>query len=102
MGGRMEEDKKSSSYIIPYRNYILIWAAYMVLLAMTAIISKMQIKYHIAYNLTIATTMAVLQLVFFMHLRYEGKFLKRIIFLAIFAISFIILLTFSDVLYRYR
>jgi cytochrome c oxidase subunit 4 len=98
----MEEDKKTSSYIIPYSSYFLIWAAYMVLLAATAVIAKMQIKYYIAYNLVIATAMAVLQLVFFMHLRYEGKFLKRIIFLAVLAISCIILLTFSDVLYRYR
>jgi cytochrome c oxidase subunit 4 len=97
----MEENRKSS-YIIPYGRYTLIWAAYMVLLAATAIIAKMEIKYHVVYNLVIATIMAVLQLVFFMHLRYEGKFLKRIIFLAVLAISLIILLTFSDVAYRYR
>ena len=98
----MEEEKKASSYVIPYSKYALIWAVYMVLLAATAIIAKMQIKYYVVYNLVIATTMAVLQLVFFMHLRYEGKFLKRIIFLAVLAVSLIILLTFSDVLYRYR
>jgi cytochrome c oxidase subunit 4 len=99
--GVMIEEKKSV-YIVSYRMYAFIWAALMLLLAVTIAVSRMQIEYRIFYNLLIATAMAVLQLVFFMHLRYEGKFLKRIIFLAVLAISCIILLTFSDVFYRYR
>jgi cytochrome c oxidase subunit 4 len=97
----MEEEKKSV-YIVSYRMYALIWVALLLLLVSTIAVSRMQVEYRVLYNLLIATAMAVLQLVFFMHLRYEGKFLKRIIFLAVLAISCIILLTFSDVLYRYR
>jgi cytochrome c oxidase subunit 4 len=51
-------------------------------------------------NLLIASMKALLVLMFFMHLKYEGRFLKSLVILTLSALTFIIALTFSDVWFR--
>jgi cytochrome c oxidase subunit 4 len=54
----------------------------------------------VVINLFIATLKAGLVLAFFMHLKYEGRFLKGMLLLTLAALTCIIALTFSDVWYR--
>ena len=48
----------------------------------------------------IASLKAGLVLAFFMHLKYEGRFLKAILTVTLFALTLLIGLTFADVWYR--
>ena len=84
-----------------YRTYIAVWAALMVLLGVTIGAAKYDFSHlSILVNLFIATVKAGLVLGFFMHLKYEGRFLKGLLFFTLSALAGIIALTFSDVWFR--
>jgi cytochrome c oxidase subunit 4 len=88
-------------HIVPYKTSVLVCIALLILLALTIAVARLHFtKYSILINLFIASLKAGLVLMFFMHLKYEGRFLKRLLLLAISALTFIIALTFSDVWYR--
>lgn len=83
------------------RTYVGAWAALLVLLALTIAVARLRVaSFGVALNLIIATAKAGLVLVFFMHLRSEGRFLKIMLSVTVAALTLIILLTFSDVLFR--
>jgi cytochrome c oxidase subunit IV len=84
-----------------YRTYFYVWGALLILLGMTIAVAKVRFsQYSVLVNLLIASIKAVLVLMFFMHLKYEGRFLKGLVFLTLAALTFIIALTFSDVWFR--
>jgi cytochrome c oxidase subunit IV len=83
------------------RTYWLTWAALMGLLALTIAVTGFKVSAGSGLiNLLIATVKAVLVLLFFMHLRREGRFLKVMLLVTLAALAAIIILTFSDVWYR--
>lgn len=90
------------AHTVAYSTYIYVWAALLVLLVLTIAAAKVYFsKYSILINLFIASAKAVLVLMFFMHLRYEGRLLKGLVLLTVLALTLIIVLTFSDVWFRY-
>lgn len=83
------------------RTYVAVWVSLLILLALTVVVAQLNFaSVGVAVNLLIATAKAGLVLVFFMHLRSEGRFLKVMLGVALGALTLIILLTFSDVLFR--
>jgi cytochrome c oxidase subunit 4 len=98
----MEEKRKGmETHIVGYRTYVLVWCALLVLLAITIAAAKIYFwKYSVLINLFIASVKALLVLTFFMHLKYEGRFLKGLVFLTVLILTTIIALTFSDVWFR--
>ena len=81
--------------------YVAVWAALLALLGLTIFVARLSVPHvGVAINLLIATAKAGLVLVFFMHLRAEGRFLKIMLAVAVGALTLIILLTFSDVMFR--
>ena len=89
------------THIVSYRTYVYVWGALLILLGLTVAAAKIySSKYGVVINLFIASLKAGLVLMFFMHLKYEGRFLKGLVLLTISALTLIILLTFSDVWYR--
>jgi cytochrome c oxidase subunit IV len=87
--------------VAPTRTYVGAWAGLLVLLALTIAVARLHIpSFGVALNLIIATAKAGLVLVFFMHLRSEGRFLKIMLSVAVGALTLVILLTFSDVMFR--
>jgi len=87
--------------LAPTRTYVAIWAALLFFLGLTIVVAKVHlVPFGAAANLLIATIKAGLVLTFYMHLRSEGRFLKIMLGVAITALTLIILLTFSDVLFR--
>jgi len=83
------------------RTYWRTWAALMGLLGLTVAVTGLAITEHSAFlNLLIASVKAVLVLLFFMHLRREGKFVKFMLLVTLAAFAGIIILTFSDVWFR--
>jgi cytochrome c oxidase subunit 4 len=85
-----------------YALYTVVWLALVVLLAATVAIAKLQllVKYSVLAPLVIASIKAGLVLAFFMHLKYEGKFLKIMLLVAVATLTVFIALTFTDVWYR--
>lgn len=84
-----------------YGSIIAVWIALLILLGMTIAVAELRMeKYGVLINLFIATVKAGLVLSFFMHLRYEKRFLKGIFLIALAAFLLLIALTFMDVWYR--
>ena len=94
---RQEEEQKN---IVGYGTFLIVWICLAALLAVTISVAVSNFRMAAGINFVIATAMALLNLFYFMDLRHEGLFLKTIIFLALSALTSIILLTFSDVFYR--
>jgi|WetSurMetagenome_2_1015567.scaffolds.fasta_scaffold302075_2 cytochrome c oxidase subunit IV len=93
--------KDMQSHIISYRTYLYVWAALLTLLGLTIAVAEIHFsKYGVLINLLIASIKAALVLMFFMHLKYEGRFLKGLLLLSLSALTLIIALTFADVWYR--
>jgi cytochrome c oxidase subunit 4 len=88
-------------HIKSYRTYVYVWVALLLLLAATIYVARVNFtSFSVVINLFIATLKAGLVLAFFMHLKYEGRFLKGMLLLTLTALTCIIALTFSDVWYR--
>jgi cytochrome c oxidase subunit 4 len=96
-----EETAAEQVHVGSYRTYVAVWAALMVLLAATIAVARFDVsRFSVLINLAIATLKASLVLAFFMHLKYEGRFLNGLLFFTLAALASIIALTFSDVWYR--
>jgi cytochrome c oxidase subunit 4 len=96
-----KKDTIIQTHIIRYRTYFYVWCSLMILLAMTIAVAKLYFsKYSVLINLLIASMKAFLVLLFFMHLKYEGWFLKGLVLITILSLTLIIALTFSDVWFR--
>jgi cytochrome c oxidase subunit 4 len=96
------KDPSAETPIIATRTYALVWFALLVLLAATLTVTRLQLlaRYSVLGSLLIATAKAGLVLAFFMHLKYEGRFLKGLLLLTLSALTLFIGLTFVDVWYR--
>ena len=92
----------AETHIIATRTYAVVWLALLALLAATLAVSRLQLlaRYSVLGSLLIATVKAGLVLAFFMHLKYEGRFLKGMLLLTLSALTLFIGLTFVDVWYR--
>ncbi len=95
-------ERRAAGVALPSnRTYVAVWAALLFFLGLTIFVARIGIpSFGVAVNLLIATVKAGLVLVFFMRLRSEGRFLKIMLAVAIGALTAIIMLTFSDVMFR--
>ena len=89
------------AHIVPYRTFIFVWIALLVLTAVTVAVAQ----YHFgALNvwiaLGIATLKAGLVVAFFMHMKYETPLFKLALLAALAILAIFIGLTLVDVLYR--
>ena len=97
MNGKYSDDRTLTT-----GTYTAVWLALLILLAATISVSKLQLlaRFSVLGSLVIASIKAGLVLAFFMHLKYEGRFLKGILTITLFALTLLIGLTFVDVWYR--
>lgn len=96
-------EKQLSLQIPKSRIYIFVWVCLLVLTVSTVAIARMRLtEYAVIVAIFIATLKSSLVLTFFMHLKDEPLILKVMLFIALFALTLIVLLTFSDVWFRYR
>jgi len=85
------------------KTYVIIWLCLLVLTATTVAVAKLHLtNYAVLAAIGIATMKATLVVTFFMHLKHEPLILKVMLFLALLALTLIVLLTFSDTWFRYR
>jgi cytochrome c oxidase subunit 4 len=97
MNGNNSEDRTPAT-----GTYTAVWLALLILLAATIAVSELQLlaRFSVLGSLVIASIKAGLVLAFFMHLKYEGRFLKGILTITLSALTLLIGLTFVDVWYR--
>ena len=96
------KERYAEDHVVSTGTYAAVWLALLALLATTIAVAKLQLlaQYSVLGSLVIASAKAALVLAFFMHLKYEGRFLKSMLSLAIAALTLLIGLTFVDVWLR--
>ena len=94
--------KYTESHIVPTGTYTAVWLALLVLLAATIAVARLRLlaQFSVVGSLVIASMKAGLVLAFFMHLKYEGRFLKGILTIVLSALTLLIGMTFVDVWLR--
>lgn len=90
-----------SHHIVSYKILVGIWLVLLALTALTVTITRVELGgFKVLGALTIACAKAGLVIAVFMHMKYEGKLLRWLLFLALVTLAIFIGLTFFDVLYR--
>lgn len=86
---------------VPYRTFILIWIALLILTGITIAVSRIDLgHWNIWVALGVASIKSSLVIFVFMHLRQESKLFKIGLLVMLTILAIFIGLTFFDVLYR--
>lgn len=89
------------SHIVPYRTFILIWIALLILTGVTVGVAQVDLgPLNVWVALAIATLKSSLVVAVFMHLKYEQRLFKLALLAALLILVVFIGFTFFDVLYR--
>ena len=87
-------------HIVRYRTLTGIWLVLLVLTVLTVGITRVDLGgYKVLGALTIACVKSGLVIAVFMHMKYEGRMLRWLLFLALVTLAIFIGFTFFDVLY---
>ncbi|GLI38289.1 cytochrome C oxidase subunit IV family protein [Geobacter hydrogenophilus] len=93
--------ERTGSHIIGYGTLTAVWIALLALTALTVWVALNAPGIgHVWGSLAIAAAKGGLVIAFFMHMRYEGRLLRWLLFVALLTLAIFIGLTFFDVLYR--
>lgn len=91
----------NSHHLIAYRTLLQVWLLLLGLTALTIWVAHLDIGIaHVWGSLAIAALKAGLVIAFFMQMRYEGRLLRWLLFVALLTLAIFIGLTFFDLLYR--
>ncbi len=72
------------------------------LTALTVAVSRIDLGFmNVAVALTLATTKSLLVITYFMHMKYESRFFRIIVFICFLILAVFIGMTFFDVAYRH-
>ncbi|MFB3885791.1 MAG: cytochrome C oxidase subunit IV family protein [Thermodesulfobacteriota bacterium] len=95
--------EEGKPHVLNYRTYFRVWVGLIILTGVTVSIGGMQLgRWAILLPLLIAGTKSGLVLGYFMHLRYERLRIFRVIIpMTLVVLLVFILLTFSDVAFRW-
>ncbi len=92
---------EASHHIISYRKLTAVWGVLLLLTAATVVVTRLDLgPYKIVGALSIACFKAGLVIAVFMHMKYEGRLLRTLLFIALVTLAIFIGFTFFDVLYR--
>jgi cytochrome c oxidase subunit 4 len=92
---------KTGHHIISYGKLTVVWLVLLALTALTVWVSRLNLGVNRVWgSLSIASVKGGLVIAFFMHMKYEGRLLRSLLFVALVTLAIFIGLTFSDVLYR--
>ncbi len=97
----MSEHNHETHEPVPYRTFILIWVALIILTGVTIAVSRVDLKeLNIWVALGVASFKSSLVLFFFMHLRQESRLFRVGLLILLVILAIFLGLTFVDVLYR--
>ncbi len=93
--------ENGTSHAVGTKTFIFVWIALLCLTGLTIKAAQMQMgEWSMVANIAIATAKASLVLWFFMHLKFEKRLFRLLLFVPLMTISIIIGLTFFDIWYR--
>jgi len=96
-----EHDQTTDHEPVSYGTYILTWFTLIVLTSLTVTAAGMNFgKISVLVALLIATVKASVVLLIFMHLKYETRIFKTMVWLVLITLAIFIGLTFTDTLFR--
>ena len=88
-------------HTVPYRVYFVVWAALVLLTAVTVAVSYLDMKHvTVLTAMLIAAAKSMLVLLYFMHIRFEKPLYAVMILAALGTYAIFIGLTFVDYLFR--
>ncbi len=86
---------------VPYRTFIQIWLALLVLTGVTIAVSRVNLgALNVWVALAVASVKSSLVIFYFMHLRQESRLFKICLLVMLVILAIFIGMTFIDVLYR--
>lgn len=88
-------------HVVSYRKLAAVWLALLVLTTATVLVTRINLGgWKVLAALSIACLKSGLVIAFFMHMKYELRLFRIILFVALITLAIFIGLTFFDVLYR--
>ncbi len=91
----------NAEHIVDYRKLAAVWLALLALTTATVVVSRLELGAGKVWAaLAIACLKSGLVIAFFMHMKYETRLFRIILFVALVTLAIFIGLTFFDVLYR--
>ena len=97
----MTSDRRDNIHIISYAKLTAVWLTLLALTALTIWVSRLDLGVNRVWGaLAIAMLKSGLVIAFFMHMKYEGRLLRWLLFVTLLTLAIFIGFTFFDVLYR--
>lgn len=94
-------EQPHAPHVMGERTLVLVWAGLVCLTALTIAVARIDLGfYNVLAALGIASTKALLVILFFMHMRYENRLLRWLLCLACLLLAIFIGMTFFDVAFR--
>ncbi len=94
-------DSPQPNHIISYTKLTAVWLVLLALTGLTIRVSRLDLGINRVWGaLAIASLKSGLVIAFFMHMKYEGRLLRWLLFVALLTLAIFIGFTFFDVLYR--
>jgi cytochrome c oxidase subunit 4 len=94
-------DSQQPNHIISYTKLTAVWLILLALTGLTIRVSRLDLGINRVWGaLAIASLKSGLVIAFFMHMKYEGRLLRWLLFVALLTLAIFIGFTFFDVLYR--
>jgi cytochrome c oxidase subunit IV len=92
---------EQSPQIVSYVKLTAVWLVLLTLTGLTVWVSRLDLGVNRVWGaLAIASVKSGLVIAFFMHMKYEGRLLRWLLFVALLTLAIFIGFTFFDVLYR--
>ena len=97
----MGHDNHEEGHEVSYGIFALIWLGLMVLTGLTVVAAGIDLgKANVIIALGIATVKVTLVGAFFMHLKYEKRYIQGMVLVSVVVLCIILSLTFIDTAYR--
>ena len=97
----MTSGTSSEHHIVSYGKLAAVWLTLLALTGLTVWVSRLDLGVNRVWGaLAIASAKSGLVIAFFMHMKYEGRLLRWLLFVSLLTLAIFIGFTFFDVLYR--
>lgn len=95
------EKQRDEHTLVSYGTYIMVWLALLVLTGLTITVAGLNLlAFSIIAAILIAAFKTTLVMEYFMHLKFEKPVFRNMVYVAIFTMAIIIVLTFTDISFR--